>query len=208
MAKMHADQRPDHTKMIPTRQPPGSGAEGGGPAPPGNPRPAPSAQDEAYDIRIAADGTWFHEGAPIGRIALVKLFATVLRRDEAGDYWLVTPAERGRIVVEDAPFLAVAMTEQGEGADRALVFRTNLDHEVAAGPDHPLTVKVDAETGEPRPYIRVKGDSETTGLHALIARSVFYDLVSLAETDDRGRTGVWSRGHFFPLDRDTTASGP
>jgi len=198
MAKMHAGQTSDDAKL----KPPGARAPGA--ASGGADDAAPGAADEAYDIRIARDGTWFHEGAPIGRIALVKLFASVLRRDDAGDYWLVTPAERGRIAVEDAPFVAVGLSVRGDGPDRTLVFRTNLDREIEAGPDHPLSVALDPETGEPRPYIRVEGDSDARGLHALIARSVYYDLVALADTDEQGRTGVWSRGRFFPLDRDTT----
>lgn len=155
----------------------------------------PSAEDEAYDIRIARDGTWFYRGTPIARPALVKLFATVLRRDDAGDFWLVTPAEKGRITVEDAPFVAVAMTADGKGRDRRLTFRTNLDHEVEAGPEHPITVVHYRETGEPRPYIHVRDR-----LDALIARAVFYDLVDLVE-EHEGRTGVWSKGRFFPLDQ-------
>ncbi|NBC96029.1 MAG: DUF1285 domain-containing protein [Deinococcus-Thermus bacterium] len=157
----------------------------------------PSAADEAYDIRIARDGTWYYQGTPIGRPALVKLFATVLRRDEAGDYWLITPAERGRITVEDAPFVAVALTveDAAAGPDRRLVFRTNLDHVVEAGPDHPIAVVFDPESGEPRPYIQIKDR-----LDALIGRAVYYDLVERAE-EHEGRVGVWSKGRFFPLDQ-------
>lgn len=153
-----------------------------------------SAEDEAYPIRIARDGTWFHEGAPIRRMELVRLFATVLKRDEAGDYWLMTPAERGRIEVEDAPFVAVAVEAAGEGRDRILTFRTNVDRETTAGPDHPIRVAFDPATGEPSPYVALGG-----GLEALIARSVYYELAEMAESHE-GRTGVWSRGRFFPLD--------
>jgi hypothetical protein len=158
----------------------------------------PSAEDEAYDIRIARDGTWYYQGTPIGRPALVKLFATVLRRDEAGDFWLITPAERGRITVEDAPFVAVAMTVENAAAGReqTLAFRTNLDHMVEAGPEHPIAVAFDPESGEPRPYIRIKDR-----LDALIGRAVYYDLVERAE-EHEGRVGVWSKGRFFPLDQD------
>src|SRR5487761_1763401 len=95
-------------------------------------------------IRIARDGAWHHHGSPIGRLALVKLFASVLRRDADGSYWLVTPAERGRIEVEDAPFLAVELTVAGEGCGQQLIFRTNLDDIVTAGPDHPLRVETAA----------------------------------------------------------------
>lgn len=154
----------------------------------------PSAEDEAYDIRIAADGTWYYQGTPINRMGLVKLFAGVLRRDEAGDYWLVTPAERGRIEVEDAPFVAVEMTATGEGPDQVLTFRTNLDHVVEAGPQHPIRVSVNPDTGEPRPYVVIKDT-----LEALIARSVYYDLVERAVNHD-GTMGIWSRRTFFPLE--------
>jgi uncharacterized protein len=152
--------------------------------------------DENYPIRIARDGTWFHAGAPIGRIALAKLFATVLKRDEAGQFWLVTPAERGRIQVEDAPFIAVAVRKDGD----TLVFRTNLEDEVAAGPDRPIRVVTDPATDEPSPYVLVRG-----ALEARINRATFYDLANLAvehEIDGRVRSGVWSRGAFFPLDPD------
>ena len=162
-------------------------------------RRASSAEAREYDIRIAADGTWFYLGTPINRPALVKLFATVLQRDEAGDYWLITPAERGRITVDDVPFTAVELDvvpgPQGAAGDTILVFRTNLDHRIEAGRDHPIRVSFDAETGEPRPYILVK-----PGLEALIVRSVYYHLVDHAMEAD-GRTGVWSHGTFFPLDQ-------
>jgi hypothetical protein len=157
----------------------------------------PSAEDEAYPIRIARDGTWYHEGAPIRRMELVRLFSTVLRRDEAGDYWLVTPVERGRIEVEDAPFVAVEVTAEGEGEGQALVFRTNLDHTVAAGPENPIRVEQDPETGEPRPYIRVRD-----GLEARIARPVFYELVERGVEAPAGagtQVGIWSKGAFFVL---------
>lgn len=165
----------------------------------GSPR-TPSAEDEAYPIRIRADGTWTYHGSPIGRLAMVKLFATVLRRDASGDYWLITPAERGRISVEDAPFVAVGLTGAGAGRDQTLTFTTNLEAEVTAGPDHPIHVVTDPATGEPRPYIRVKGPAATP-LDARINRAIFYDLVERAEPGDAGEIGVWSQGVFFPLGR-------
>lgn len=128
------------------------------------------------DIRISRNGAWHYMGSPIGRQPLVKLFASVLERDESGEYWLVTPAEMCRIRVDDAPFTAVEMTVAGSGAGQTLQFRTNLDENVTAGPDHPLRVETDPGTGEPAPYIAVRD-----GLDALIVRSVFYDLVELAE---------------------------
>lgn len=159
---------------------------------------APSAEDEAYPIDIRADGTWFYHGSPIGRLAMVKLFATVLKRDAAGDYWLITPAERGRISVEDAPFVAVGLAVEGSGRDQHLRFTTNLEAEVTAGPDHPIRVVTDPATGEPRPYIRVKGAADAP-LEARINRAIFYDLVERADAGEAGEIGVWSQGMFFPL---------
>jgi hypothetical protein len=155
-----------------------------------------------FDMRIARDGTWFYHGSPIGRKPLVKLFASVLRRETDGSYWLVTPVERGRIAVDDAPFLAVDLTPQGAGSDQILVLRTNLDESVAIGPDRPLRVSEDARTGEPSPYVLVRdGRDGRPGLEALIARPVFYQLVELAVPDqaDPQRLGVWSNGAFFAL---------
>lgn len=168
------------------------------------PERLPSPEDEAYPIRILPDGTWTYHGSPIGRPKLVRLFASVLRRDAAGDHWLITPAERGRIVVDDAPFVAVAMTTEGEGRDRRLVFRTNIDEEAEAGPARPILVRGDPGTDEPRPYVVVRpGADGAPGIEARIARPVFYDLVDLAEPDpaDPGRLGVWAGGAFFPLGR-------
>jgi len=171
------------------------------PFPPGDDRP-----DEQYDMRIARDGTWFYHGSPIGRIALVKLFSTVLRRDDAGDYWLITPAERGRITVEDVPFVAVEVKAEGEGEARSLSFRTNLDEWVTAGPGHPIRVvhgptggaPEDPElSGGPAPYILIRDR-----LEARIGRAVFYELVELAEerlTPQGTELGVWSEQTFFPL---------
>ena len=148
------------------------------------------------DMRIARDGRWFHEGSPIGRIALVKLFASVLRRDEDGRHYLVTPVEKVGIAVEDAPFLAVEMQREGEGPAQTLHFRTNLDDWTSAGPDRPLRFERDAEDGL-KPYVRVRGR-----LEALFTRSLVHDLVALAEeaaTPDGRRFGVWSGGTFFPI---------
>lgn len=148
------------------------------------------------DMRIARDGTWFYRGSPINRLSLVKLFASVLRREADGGYWLVTPAERGRVTVEDAPFVAVELDKQGTGHDQRLIFRTNLDEIVTAGPDHPLRVETAAD-GTPAPYLLVR-----PGLEALIARPVFYELADLGEAAEIGgdsRFGVWSEGVFFEL---------
>ena len=146
------------------------------------------------DIRIAADGTWFHEGGPIGRMKLVKLFASVLERDAVGDYWLVTPVERARIRVDDAPFTAVEMRITGSGRDQRLTFRTNVDSEVTADADHPLEYRPRPD-GEPAPYLSLGG-----GLTALLVRSVYYEIVALGVTEcEAGEEhfGVWSAGRFF-----------
>lgn len=159
----------------------------------------PSCGD--FDMRIAADGTWFYRGSPIGRQRLVKLFSTVLRREADGEYWLVTPVERGRIEVEDAPFVAVELSVNGRGRDQVLAFRTNLDVWVEAGPEVPLRLELDAASGEPRPYILVRD-----GLEARLLRNVYYHLIEAAEphnVDNRERLGVWSKGRFFPLDGPT-----
>jgi uncharacterized protein len=155
-------------------------------------------------MRIARDGTWFYHGSPIGRIALAKLFATVLRRDDAGDFWLITPAERGRITVEDVPFVAVEVQAEGTGEAQTLSFRTNLDEWVTAGPDHPIRVDRSGAGGRelsdaPVPYILIRDR-----LEARIARAVFYELVGLAEerhTPQGIELGVWSGQTFFPLGR-------
>lgn len=143
------------------------------------------------DIVIRKDGSWIHEGGRIGREALVRLFSTILRKDLDG-FWLVTPVEKLRITVEDAPFLAVRVDRVGE----ALRFQTNVGDDVEAGPDNPIRVEVD-RAGEPRPYVRVRG-----GLDALITRPVFYELAEMAETratPDGAVLGVTSNGAWFPI---------
>ena len=145
-------------------------------------------------MRIARDGTWFYRGTPIARPRLVKLFASVLRREADGSYWLVTPVERGRLTVEDAPFLAVEVNSEGSGRSRRLSFRTNLDEIVAAGPEHRLRGETSAN-GEPAPYILV-----ARGLEARLNRPVFYELVDLADAErgaGGGPFGLWSDGVFF-----------
>jgi len=148
------------------------------------------------DMRIARDGTWHYRGSPINRMPLVKLFASVLRREDDGSYWLVTPAERGRVDVEDVPFIAVEVDREGEGNAQNLIFRTNLDEIVTAGPEHPLRVETAAD-GTPAPYILVR-----PGLEARLARPVFYEVVDLGEEvadNEETRLGVWSGGTFFDL---------
>jgi hypothetical protein len=146
-------------------------------------------------MRILADGTWLHAGSPIGRANMVRLFSTVLRREPDASYVLVTPVEKLTIAVDDAPFVAVEMKNEGEGEVRRLAFRTNVGDLVVAGPDHRLTLE-DRGHGA-RLYLHVRG-----GLDALIGRSVYYELANLA-IDDPARPedaiGLWSEGTFFAL---------
>ena len=145
------------------------------------------------DLVIKADGSWWHEGSRITRKGLIDLFASVLRKDEDGRTYLVTPVEKLGIQVERAPFLAIRVDAMDEGEDQRLFFRTNFDETVEAGPECPIRVETDAETLEPDPYILVRGR-----LEAAINRAVFYELVELAvERDDT--LGVWAGGTFFPL---------
>jgi hypothetical protein len=139
------------------------------------------------DMRIAADGTWFYNGTPIGRPALVKLFASILRKDPER-HVLVTPVERVGIAVEDAPFQAVEMAVEGEGAERQVAFRTNVDDVVSVGPDHPLRFERDASGGM-KPYVRVRGD-----LWARVTRALTYDLIALGEDRDVGGQRVFGVG--------------
>jgi len=149
------------------------------------------------DIRIGVDGTWFYLGSPIGRPGLVRLFSTILRRDEDGKYYLVTPVEKVGIRVDDAPFTAVRVDCRGEGGGQALEFTTNVGDIVVADADHPLTVHTDPADLTPRPYLRVRGR-----LDALVSRAVFYELVAMAgsrQTPSGTELGVVSRDCFFPL---------
>ncbi len=153
------------------------------------------------DMRIRRDGTWEYMNSPIGRKRMVRLFSTVLRRDDDDEFYLVTPPERLHITVEDAPFVAVAMEVKGaktnEGRDQVLIFTTNVGDVTAAGPDAPLRMEIDPQTEEPSPYVLVRDR-----LEALINRATFYDLVELGterEVDGEKRFGVWSGGVFFPF---------
>jgi len=151
---------------------------------------------------IKRDGTWLYRGTPINRKELVCLFSSVLRREEDGSWWLQTPAERGRIEVEDAPFVAVELDWTGEGQDQVLSFRTNIDEVVTAGPDHPIRVAHDILTCEPTPYILVRPGAGHLAIEARINRATYYELVALAEPrwlGSRRVLGVWSRGRFFSL---------
>jgi hypothetical protein len=151
------------------------------------------------DMRIDADGTWFYMGTPIGRPALVKLFASVLRKDPER-FVLVTPVERVGIAVADAPFAAVEMAVAGEGEARTIAFRTNVDDLVEIGPDHPLRFEA-ADDGGVKPYLLVRG-----GLWARVTRALTYDLVDLGEERD-GVFGVAAAGAFHPIPSGETQAG-
>jgi hypothetical protein len=149
------------------------------------------------DMEIRADGTWFYMGTPIGRAPLVRLFSTVLRKDEDGRTYLVTPVEKAGIRVVDAPFVAVEMDVSGEGDERVLTFRTNVGDVVAAGPEHPLRFVDEADTDGLKPYLHVRGR-----LEALVARPVMYELVNAGEEIEIGGRpmfSVRSRGMVFPI---------
>jgi hypothetical protein len=150
------------------------------------------------DLRIARDGSWHYLGSPIGRQALVRLFATVLRRDADGAFYLVTPVEKVRIRVDDAPFVAVAVEVEGDAEQRRLTFVTNVGDRVTADAAHPLRVEFTAD-GSPAPYVLVRDR-----LDALIARAVYFELAELGcarATADGMEFGVWSSGYFFALGR-------
>lgn len=143
------------------------------------------------EMRIAADGTWFHGGTPIGRPELVRLFSTILRREADGSHVLVTPTEKLDIAVDDAPFVAVAATSEGERKARTLAFRLNTGDHVVAGPANIVRVET-ADDGTPRPYIHVRG-----GMDALINRATFYELADWALAENASPPGLWSGGIFF-----------
>ena len=148
------------------------------------------------DMRIARDGKWYHEGSEIRRKALVRLFSTILRKED-DRYVLVTPVEKVGITVDDAPFVAVDFDVTGDGAEQTLTFETNVGDRVTASGERPIRVARDRATGEPSPYILVRG-----ALEALIDRKSFYRLVEIAEThevDGADWFGVWSSGQFFPI---------
>ncbi len=148
------------------------------------------------DMEIRRDGTWFYQGTPIGRAGMVRLFASILRHDPEG-HVLVTPVEKVGIRVQDAPFVAVDFEVTGAGEDQAITFTTNLGDRATAGPDHPVRVTLDPATGEPAPYVHVRGPV-ARGLEARIDRKSFYRLVDIG-CDRDGWFGVWSGGKFFPI---------
>jgi hypothetical protein len=147
-------------------------------------------------LKIARDGTWYYQNSAIGRRPLVKLFASVLRQEKDGRYYLVTPAEKALVHVEDTPFLAVAMEAKGSGKRQRLTFRTNLDETVEAGPEHPLSFRTET-TGSFTPFVLVRDR-----LKARLTRPVYYELVAGAVTETKAgkkELGVWSGGAFFPF---------
>lgn len=149
------------------------------------------------DMEIRADGTWYYLGTPIGRKPLVRLFSTVLRKDEDGRTYLVTPVEKLGIRIEDAPFVAVEMDVSGAGEEQVMTFRTNVGDVVTAGPEHPLRFALEAGSGGLKPYLHVRGR-----LEALLARPVMYELVSHGEdiaVDGRRMFAVRSMGAVFPI---------
>jgi hypothetical protein len=145
------------------------------------------------EMRIARDGTWFHQGSPIGRKEMVRLFSTVLRRESDGSHVLVTPVEKLDIAVEDAPFVAVELKREGSGEAASLAFRLNTDELVVAGPEHPL--RFENQDDGPHPYLLVRGR-----LEALVARSIFYELAEIALGEGHQPPGVWSGGAFFAFE--------
>jgi hypothetical protein len=190
------------TPVFPPERGPGRrGTDDNRPAPFLHPLPPETPGGRVHrgilNIRIDRDGVWYYEGSPINRKSLVCLFASVLTRDASGAYWLITPAEMGRIDVEDAPFIAVELFTAGAGRDQILSVRTNVDEIVTIDNDHPVTVATNPNSGEPSPYVTLR-----PGIEARLSRSVYYQLVDLGVEADREGAhmfGVWSSGCFFPL---------
>jgi hypothetical protein len=149
------------------------------------------------DMLIKSDGSWWHEGSRITRRGLVDLFASILRKDEDGETYLVTPVEKIKIEVERGHFVAVRVDVEGEGEDQRVFFTTNLDEVIEAGAENPIRVETDVETLEPTPFVTVRGR-----LEASLNRPVFYELVENAverNTDEGQQLGIWAGGQFFPL---------
>jgi uncharacterized protein len=156
-------------------------------------------------MAIRRDGTWIYQNSPIGRTALVNLFASVLRRDADGRHYLVTPVEKIDVAVDDAPFLAVVMDVIGTGRDQQLTFHTNVDDAIVCGADHPLRFELEQGSGGLKPYLLVRGR-----LEALVSRALYYDLVDLAVPSDANpdRVGLWSNGQFFEFSGKLNHSSP
>lgn len=151
------------------------------------------------DIEINRHGIWFHQGTAITRQRLVRLFSTILRREDDGCYYLVTPVEKWRLQVEDVPFQCVLVDNEGQGEKQVLTFTTNVADKVVLDAEHPLRFDIDADTQQPSPYLLVRD-----GLEALLARSVYYQVIDLAVAREvAGETwlGIWSRGLFSTITR-------
>ena len=190
---------PDWTRAPDTGE--ASSPHGGDAAPASRPR---RQRVECGDLPflIKRDGTWLYRGTPILRKELVCLFSSVIKREADGSFWLETPAERGRIEVEDTPFVAVELGWTGNGRDQVLSFRLNTDQMVTAGPEHAIRVAHDLLTCEPTPYLHVRDGMGAAPVEARIGRAVYYELVALAVPGMircRRVLGVWSRGTFFSL---------
>lgn len=156
------------------------------------------------DMRIASDGTWFYLGTPIGRPALVKLFASVLKRED-GKHFLVTPVEKAGIRVDDAPFLAVELEIENRGPEQNLIFRTNVDDIVRCDSEHRLRFEPEEGTGGVKPYLHVRHD-----LWAKVTRALFFDLVALGEVREQGGArmfGIHSANEFFSIAPEETIKG-
>ena len=153
--------------------------------------------EQQFDIRIAADGRWFHEGDEIRRVEMVKLFASVLLQDKTGVYWLATPIEKGRITVDDAPFIICEMFLAAGANPRSneIHFRTNLDETIALDAAHPILLRPADDSQDLQPYVEVR-----SGLLAKLSRPVYYQLAEYAEKGSDGRLGVWSHDQFFALE--------
>ncbi len=147
------------------------------------------------DMRIAQDGLWYYMNSPIGRKPLMTSFASILRMDADGKYYLVTPVEKCGIVVDDAPFVAIRMSVSGGARDQLITFETNVDDEIVLGPEHPMRVAEEVGTGGLKPYVLVRRN-----LEALVSRALFYDLVALGVTEGEW-FGVWSSGVFYPMQK-------
>ena len=173
------------------------------------PSPAVNSWNPPYcgdiGLRICRDGTWSYQNSPIGRMALVKLFASVLRRDDDGKHYVVTPVEKIDVAVDDAPFLAVEMQITAQGPDQRLTFRTNVDDVVVAGAAHPIRFEREPGSGGLKPYILVRGR-----LEALVNRALYYDLMDLLvrRNGDDGPLGLWSQGQFFELPSELPSEPP
>jgi hypothetical protein len=146
------------------------------------------------EMRIARDGTWYHQGSPIRRPAMVRLFSTILRREPDGSHVLVTPVEKLEIDVETTAFRAIEMHSEGEGPDRRIALRLDSGDAVILGPDHPLRIVVDGHGPSPRLLVRY-------GLEAELTRPVYYELAELALAEGNDPPGIWSNGAFFPLEQ-------